>query len=104
MIRAYCRDHISEMGFPTIDYRPPPHSGECNATLSMKAWGQRKELICYFDTEDNQKLALQVDFSIHPERRYRPPDSCLDLSYVDLESHLHIKHDQMRILDAILLE
>ena len=102
MIRAYCRDHVAEMGFSTKDYRPPTNAGECDVTLSMKEWGHRKDLICYLDTEDGEKLALCVEFSINSERCYRPPSCRLDLSYVQLESRLHIKFDRAQILDAVL--
>ena len=74
MIRAYCRDHVAEICFSTKDYRPPTNAGECDATLSMKEWGHRKDMICYLDTEDGEKLSLCVEFSINSERCYRPPE------------------------------
>ena len=104
MIRAYCKDHIAEMGFSTQDYRPPANPGQYDATLSMKEWGRRKELICYFDTDSGEKQALFVDFSIDPERCYRPANCRLDLSCVQLESYLHIQFDRAQILDAVLLK
>ena len=109
MIRGYSKDHAIEMGYPLPDYRFPEQPGECDATLTLKVWGQRKDLLCYFDTNAGEKLLLCVWFSIDSSRSYRPRECDLDMSYVEIGSRMRIRYGlsesgKSRFLGAELLK
>ena len=56
MIRGYSEDYAIEAGIPLSEYHFPADPGECDATLTMKIWGKHKNLLCYFDTDDGERL------------------------------------------------
>ena len=109
MPRGYSKKEIVEMGFPSAEYKFPDDPGEKICTLTMKQWGKQDVLICYFDTENGEKLKLCVWFSRNDIRSYRPRNSDLDISYVELGSRMRVVYDltasgKSRFLDAELLE
>ena len=56
--RGYVPSDLEEMGFDVNQYPLPSEPGETTATLVMRKWGKRCNLICYFDTDDGQKFKL----------------------------------------------
>ena len=109
MIRGYSKDYAIKAGIPLSEYHFPAEPGECDATLTMKIWGKHKNLLCYFDTDEGERLLLCVWFSTADDRSYRPQNSDLDLSYVEIGSRLHIQYGisssgKSQFLDAELLE
>ena len=51
---------IREMA-PLNDYHHPEESGEFTGTLTFRCWHRNKPmLLCHFDTDDGQKIVLQV--------------------------------------------
>ena len=63
MIRGYSKDYAMEAGIPLSEHHFPAEPGECDATLTMKIWGKHKNLLCYFDTDEGERLLLCVWFS-----------------------------------------
>lgn len=108
MIRGYSKQDMDNMDFPASQYSFLEGPGEGAATLVMKQWGKQNVLICYFNTDDGKKLKLCVWFCRNASRTYRPRHSDLDLSYIGLNSRLHISYDvnesgKSRFLNAELL-
>ncbi len=51
---------IREMA-PLDDYHHPEETGEFTGTLTFRCWHKNKlMLLCHFDTDDGQKIVLQV--------------------------------------------
>lgn len=92
MRRAYSKKQVEELGFPSAEYQFPKKSGMFTGTLVMKKWSDSSGLICYFDTEQGEKVKLCVWFRSDPKRTYRPTKSDLDLSMVELGTRICAKY------------
>lgn len=109
MIRGYTNKQVSEMGFPTKDYDFPKEAGSFTGTLALKRWGRNGVLVCYFDTDDGEKVSLGV-WSRHKKDRTYPPKNCdLDLASVEIGSRMRVEYDvretgTSRMLEAEVLE
>ena len=109
MKRGYSKKELENLGFPTGEYSFPDTLGQTTATLTMKQWGKQNVLICYFDTDCGEKLKLCAWFSRNDARAYRPRNSDLDISYVEIGSRMNIAYDvtesgKSRFLDAEVLQ
>ncbi|MDT2818113.1 hypothetical protein P7H55_09725 [Vagococcus lutrae] len=58
----------------------PSDTGEGNAILVNKVWGEKANLVCYFIV-DGRKINL----STWSRDNYMPKDNSFDFSYEDLE-------------------
>lgn len=92
MKRAYNRQEIWDMQFPVAEYEFPTEQGDFEGKLVMKKWTDSQGLICYFETEDGQKLKLCVWQNRDRTKDYRPAHSDLDLSYVELNTMLAVSY------------
>ena len=92
MKKAYSWQEITEMGFQVADYDFPFEPGEMNATLVMKRWG-RNNLICYFEGDSGEKFKLCVWWSQYEDQSYRPRDSDVDFTQIELGTKLWVKYD-----------
>ncbi len=90
MKRAYTRREIYEMGFPQKEYDfPEKEEGDTFiGTLIMKKWTDRNGLLCYFDCDNGEKYKIYI----WPRNDYKPRDSELDISYVELGTKLKVDY------------
>lgn len=88
--RGYSIKEVDEMGFPIWDYDFPAGRGEFTGTLVLKRWNEHLALICYFDTDQGEKLKLCIWFKYDNERTYRPRNSDLDVSEIPLGSRVQV--------------
>ena len=88
--RGYSKNQVREMGFPIGDYKFPVGSGVFVGELVMKKWGKQNSLICYFDTEDGSAYKLCVWFNPNEAHSYRPRQSNLDISRVEIGTILRV--------------
>lgn len=84
------------MEFRCQDYQFPKGVGSFVGELVMKKWGKQRSLICYFDTKDGNAYKLCVWFSYEDERTYRPRQSDLDISMVEIGSILRVEYDESK--------
>ena len=94
--RGYSERQVSGMGFPAKDYAFPTGEGSFTGTLVMKKWNGKNALICYFDADDGAKYKLCVWFSYDVNRTYRPTNSTVDISYVDIGSTIKVAYGQTK--------
>ena len=87
MKKAYSWREITEMGFQVTDYEFPTEPGIVNATLVMKRWGNNN-LVCYFEGDEGEKFKLCAWWSQYENRAYRPRDSDIDFTEVELHRQL----------------
>ena len=92
MKRAYTRKQLFEMNFPVSDYDFPHGNGTFDGVLVMKKWGDRNVLICYFDTDQGEKLKLCAWFKRDSKKDYRPKHSDLDMSKVEIGTDLRVNY------------
>ncbi len=93
MNRAYSRNQLEEVGFDYRRYSFPKAPGRGTGTLVMKEWGKAKCLICYFDMDTGEKLALSVWWDSNPQRSYRPKQSDIDMSMVEIGTRMNICYE-----------
>ena len=91
MKKAYTWREITEMGFQVTEYDFPTEPGIVNATLVMKRWGNNN-LICYFEGDDGKKLKLCAWWSQYENRSYRPRDSDIDFTLVELGTRFQLEY------------
>ena len=90
--RGYVSNDIEEMGFNVNEYPFPATSGEANATLVMKKWGKKMNLICYFDSDDGQKLKLIAYRNDKKGSKYTTRENDICMSRQSLGSRWKIKY------------
>lgn len=88
--RGYSEGQMRDMSFSGGDYHFPTGGGEFIGILAMKKWTGENALVCYFDAEDGSKYKLCVWFSYNTNRTYRPAESDLDISHVEIGSKLRV--------------
>lgn len=93
MNRGYSRSQMDDMAFDYEKYRFPNAPGKGTGTLAMKEWGKRKCLICYFDMDTGEKLAISVWWSSDGDRCYCPKRSDIDLSMVEIGTRMEIEYE-----------
>ena len=91
MRRAYTWRQITEMGFEVTDYDFPTEPGIVNAALVMKRWGNNN-LVCYFEGDDGEKIKLCAWWSQYENRSYRPRDSDIDFTEVELGTRFKLEY------------
>lgn len=91
MRRAYTWRQITEMGFEVTDYDFPTEPGIVNATLVMKRWGNNN-LVCYFEGDDGEKFKLCAWWSQYENRAYKPRDSDIDFTEVELGTRFNLEY------------
>ncbi len=109
MNRAFTRKQLCGIGFEYGRYHYPTAPGRGTGNLVMKEWCKKRCLICYFDMDDGELLALCVWSSVDDSRSYRPSRSNLDLSEVELGTRMEIEYalsetGMSRFLDATIGE
>lgn len=80
------QNESDEIGFPSADYKFPSNGDTFTGTLVFKKWSKTKALICYFDTDNGEKLKLCVWFSGDDTRTYRPKRSDINMKEVKLNT------------------
>ena len=90
--RGYIPSDLEEMGFDVNQYPLPSEAGEATATLVMRKWGKRLNLICYFDTDDGRKLKLLAYRDDRKGGRYTTRENDICMSYQPLGSRWKIKY------------
>ncbi len=93
MIRGYSKNQVIGMNFPREQYTFPTGNGNFNGTLAMKMWSDKQGLICYFDTDNNEKFKLCVWFSNNDDKSYRPKQSTVDISYLEIGTKCIITYE-----------
>ena len=91
MRRAYTWRQITEMGFDVTGYDFPTEPRIVNATLVMKRWGNNN-LVCYFESDEGEKFKLCAWWSQYENRSYRPRDSDIDFSEVELGTRFNLEY------------
>ena len=94
----YSQNQADDIGFPYFDYEFPNGGGTFTGTLVFKKWSKKAStsLICYFDTDDGEKLKMCVWFSYDDERTYRPKQSDVDMKKAELNTKWQISHSISR--------
>ena len=90
--RGYAPSDLEEMGFDVNQYPFPSEAGETTATLVMRKWGKRCNLICYFDTDDGQKLKLIAYRDDRKGGKYTTRENDICMSRQPLGSRWKIKY------------
>ena len=90
--RGYVPSDLEEMGFDVNQYPFPSEAGETTATLVMRKWGKRCNLICYFDTDDGQKLKLIAYRDDRKGGKYTTRENDICMSRQPLGSRWKIKY------------
>ena len=83
---GYSKRQIEEMHFPKSDYFFPTEENTVTAKLVMKEWGQKANLICYFDVKDGSKIKLCVWFNSDDNKTYRPKKASINFKEVKLNT------------------
>ena len=99
-LRGYSKAQIDEAGFNDYGYGFPTAPGRATAMLVMKRW-TRKGLVCYFDLDTGEKLMLTVWRGV--ECSYRPRESDVDMSYVQIGTRMEIAYDVDRNGKSVFL-
>lgn len=83
-----CRsqNQADDMGFPSADYSFPSDGDTFTGKLVFKKWSKQPSLICYFDTDNSEKLKLCVWFSGNDKYTYRPKKSDVNMKEVDVNT------------------
>jgi len=108
MPRGYGWRTFKASGFPGEEYSYPTESGAFAGELVMKRWGAKGSLVCYFDTDDGNKFTLCVWKGYDDSLSYRPENSDLDISELDLGCRMWVDYIVMengwcRMMDALVL-
>lgn len=90
--RCYTVVDMVDMGFCRRLYSFPEEPGAKFATLVMKEWGKNINVICYFDTDDGQKIMLSAYRDGKKGEIYTPKESAIDMSYAPLGSRWKIQY------------
>lgn len=90
--RGYSRREVYEMDFPQNDYDFPPQEGEFTGLLVMKRWLDQNGLLCYFDCECGNKYKICVWYKGKEEKDYRPKNSDIDVSRIDIGTIMRVEH------------
>jgi len=95
-VRGYNKKQVMEMEFPTTEYSFPESIGSFTGTLVMKKWTDKPALLCYFDTTDGEKLKLQVYWHSDNDRSYRPKNSDVDISEIQIGTALRVGYEKSK--------
>ena len=91
-MRGYSRREIYEMEFPQNDYDFPLQEGEFTGVLVMKRWLDNHGLLCYFDCDCGNKYKICVWYKGNDQKDYRPKNSTVDVSRVDIGTIMRVEH------------
>ena len=84
-VKGYSKKQVEELGFPRNEYQFPEYTGTFKGLLVMKEWGKRN-LICYFDTENHERYKLCVWFDYNDSKSYKPRKSDIDFTTAELNT------------------
>ena len=90
--RACTKNDIYCINFDYKSYNFPLQANEVDAILVMKQWGRKMNLICYFQTTENNKIKLCAYVQRDLNGRYSPRESDIDMSQISLGTKRRIKY------------
>lgn len=90
--RACTKNDIYCINFDYKSYNFPLQANEVDAILVMKQWGRKMNLICYFQTTENNKIKLCAYVQRDLNGRYSPRESDIDMSQISLGTKMRIKY------------
>ena len=89
--RSKSQIQYREYNFPSsLNMKRDDFNRPISAFLREKVYTKNGNISCYFELDDKRLGNAKIILTVHPERRYKPLQSTLDMRQVPINSHMTI--------------